>query len=209
MLMHDQVPTLEGFEVNMANSDYLVTPCDDGSYCCGNGNLAENCCKEKRGVFLENGMAVSRDSNSILSGVAASSSIKAIPSSSLSVALTSLQSFNAPTPIASVSSSSAAKPSPETGTIIGAAIGGAAVLALITGIIVFIWMRRMTYKSRGHETPQVTWDKRDQDHGTRGAMETNTHHEMAAIRPVLELEDFEESQRQVPELENSTRFHRR
>ena len=36
----------------------IVTPCIDGSYCCGNGTLAETCCSEKQGVFVIDGNAI-------------------------------------------------------------------------------------------------------------------------------------------------------
>lgn len=59
-------------------------------------------------------------------------------------------------------------------------------------------MRRMKHKPRSHETPQATWDGRV--HGTYGAMENNTYHELARTGPVPELE---ESRKPVPELEES------
>lgn len=46
--------------LNLADHHYTVTHCDDGSYCCGNGALADACCDEKKGLFVRNGEAVPR-----------------------------------------------------------------------------------------------------------------------------------------------------
>lgn len=180
MLMHNQGSTPEGLPSNLADSDYAVTPCDDGSYCCGSGPLAESCCKGNQGHFLKGGRAVSRNSSSFVSGIASSSSVKATPSSSSRAALT-------PTP--SASPSSAAKASHQTGLILGAALGGAAVLALITGLIVLIGIRHLQHKSGSQEVPQVIWkDQRNQDDGTHRAGINDASCELAAVGPVLELE---------------------
>lgn len=221
MLMHDQGSAPEGrMDANMADSDYVVTPCGNGSYCCGNGTLADNCCRENRGLFVKDGRAVSPDPSSHISDIALSSSTKATPSSSSSAAVTLSQSLNDLSSAASASSSSSAaleslspssdtKPLHQTGVIVGAAIGGAAALALITGTIVLIGMRRIQYKSRNYETPQAAWrHDRAQDHGSHGAIINNTSRALVTVGPVSELDNSEESHKPVPELESSTRFHR-
>lgn len=38
--------------------DVTITPCEDGSYCCGNGTFAQPCCDQKEGVFMVNGDAI-------------------------------------------------------------------------------------------------------------------------------------------------------
>ena len=76
--------------------------------------------------------------------------------------------------------------------IVGAAIGGAAVLALITGTIVLIGMRRIKHKSRSQETPQKTYE----------ASTNNTSRELGTGGPVPELENSRDPQRLVPELQN-------
>lgn len=210
----------EGQESDRAGSDHVITPCGDGSYCCGSGLLASKCCKENRGLFVQNGTAVSRDSSSIAFDIVSSSSINATPSSSSIAALTLVQSSGALTPTASASSSPVAKPAHQTGVIVGAAIGGAAILGLITGIIVLIGMRRIKHKSPSQVTSEKNW-RNKQDHEIYEAPTNNTSGGLAAVGPVSELGNSKESQRRVaelqnfepygpvPELQSLTRSHRR
>lgn len=68
-----------------------VTPCGDGSYCCGNGTAATNCCDSDNGLFIdENGNAVRTNPTSTASrsAVAASSS-KTLASVAASLTVTS------------------------------------------------------------------------------------------------------------------------
>ena len=192
MLTLNQVFDASGQESDRADHDHLITPCDDGSYCCGSGDLARDCCKENRGLFLQNGTAVSR-STSIAIDLVSSSSKKATPSSSSNAALTLVQSLNAFTPTASASSSSTTKSSNQTGVTVGAAIGGAAVLAFMTGVIVLIGMRRIIQKPLGQET---------QDRNICKDPTNDVSRESAAVGPVPELENSERSRKPIPELQN-------
>ena len=154
---------------------------------------------------MTNGVAVPpRSSSSVsVSDIGSSSSRKATPSSPSSPDLTVFQSFTT-SPPALASSSSATKPSHQTGVMVGAAIGGAAVLGLIIGLTVLIGMRRFKHKSRSSKTLQATWrDDRDQDRGING-----TSRELAIVGPTPELEDSEESYKPVSELENSEESQR-
>lgn len=204
MLMRDQVLDVQGQESgDQAAYDHLITPCDDGSYCCGSGVLATNCCKENRGLFLKNGTAVSRDSTPATFDVVSSSSIKATPSSSSAAAFTLGQSLSALAPTAPASSTSATKTSNQTGVIVGAAISGAAVLALVTGIIVLIGMRRIKKRSRIQETLRTTrTDESHQDPKLYEGQKSNSSRELATLGPVPELENSKKPQRPVPELQN-------
>lgn len=178
---------------------------------------------------MKNGTAVSRDTSSVASEIVSSSSVKATPSSSLNAAPTLVQSLSALTSTTQASLSPATKPAPtlgqslsaltstaqaslsparkparQTGVIVGAAIGGAAVLALTTGAIVLIGMRRIKHKSQSQETPQKTWrDESQQYHETFEASTNNTARELDTDGPVPELENSRNSQRLVPELPNS------
>ena len=199
--------TIEGLVDNQVNTDYTVTPCNDGSYCCGNGTVADNCCKENRGLYLSGGKALVREASFSASDINSSSPLEATPSSSSSAALSLHQSFGSLTSIASsvssslsrsvsspstlISLSAAAKSSNQTGAIVGSAIGAAAAAALITGIVFLVRLRRIK-----HQQPPERDD----------FMKSNaTHFELAANGPVPELEDSEESRRPLPELEASTR----
>ena len=213
MLIRDQVSTIEGLVSNQANTDYTITPCPDGSYCCGNGTVADDCCKENRGLPLSGGKALVQDANSA-SDITSPSPIEATPSSSSSATLTLHQSSGSLTSIASlslsseasvpssltsVSPSAAAATSHQTGAIVGSAIGAAAAAALITVIIFLLRMRRIKHQqSPSHDIQQV----RGIDNFTRSSA---IYPELATSGPTSELEDSEESRKLVPELEDSTR----
>lgn len=214
MLTRDQVSTIEGLVSNQANTDYTVTPCSDGSYCCGNGTVADDCCKENRGLILSNGKAMIRDADSSSTDIISSSPLVATQSSSSSADLTLPQSSGSLTSTASFSSSSEASvsssstsPSPsaaattphQTGVIVGSAIGAAAAAALITVIIFLMRIRRVK-----HQQPPSF--EIQQARGTNNFMGSNaTYPELAINGPTSELEDSEDSRKPVPELEDSTR----
>lgn len=130
MLMRDNlIPVPIGDKnVDMAASPIAVTPCKNGSYCGGNGTLADSCCTMDLGLFVVNGSATQR--NPALSVASPTASSSKLPSSPTSPA-----------------SSSAKKPARETGAIVGGAIGGVAVLVL--GAL--IWKRLDRPKLQGHE----------------------------------------------------------
>ena len=211
--MRDQVSTIEGLVSNQADTDYAVTPCGDNRYCCGNGTVADNCCKENRGLFLSAGQALVQEATSSASDITSSPPLEATPLSSSSAAPTADQSFGfltsivsvSPSLTASVSSSltsvspfAAAKTSHQTGTIVGSAIGAAAAAAFITGIIFLIRIRRTKHQQPPSREIQ-------QAHGINNFMKSNaTYPELASNGPVRELEGF---RRPVPELEDSTRSH--
>lgn len=200
---------LKGDESDRAADDYQVTRCDDGSFCCGIGILAFNCCTENNGVFLQNGTAVSRRSSSTIFDMASSSAsalIKTTPSSLSNAALTRSQSFGDLTPAtAAAAASSSAKPFHQTEAIVGAAIGGAAVLGIISGIIVLIRMRRIKSKSKNQGLPWAAW-KDGRDQRNNDTMMRSPFRELATVGPVSELQDSQEAERS--ELENVEASHR-
>ncbi|KAG6989931.1 vanadium chloroperoxidase [Physcia stellaris] len=58
-----------------ADTSVTVTPCGDGSYCCGNGTKAANCCDRNNGLFIDKaGNAVRTDPSAASSHASASSS---------------------------------------------------------------------------------------------------------------------------------------
>lgn len=48
-----------GSHMDRAANDMTVTDCENGSYCCGNGTIADTCCQEGKGLFVLDGKAVS------------------------------------------------------------------------------------------------------------------------------------------------------
>jgi hypothetical protein len=105
--------------INRAATDYLVTQCEDGSLCCGIRGSDEygECCREKRGVWLDNLKVVStKPAYNSMSSIFASST--ASPSSS-----------------ASHSAPPSTSPSDHTGAIVGGVVGGVAgILAILLGM---------------------------------------------------------------------------
>ena len=137
MLMRDAVTpgSINNRLVDMAASPIPVTICKDGSYCCGNGTLADACCRMDLGLFVVNGSATPRNSAlSVVFRTASSSQISSSPTS----------------PTASL----AKKPARETktGAIVGGTVGGVAVLVL--GAL--IWKRLDRRKLLGHDNANKT-----------------------------------------------------
>lgn len=130
MLMRDAVipgPTADR-PVDMAASPVAVTPCKNGSYCCGNGTLADACCAMDLGLFVINGSTTQRNP-------APTASSSEIPSS-----------------LTSPASSAAKKPARETGAIVGGAIGG--VVVLVLGALIWKGLDRRKLQGHEHESPQ-------------------------------------------------------
>lgn len=142
-------------------------------------------------------------------GSSSPSSINTTPSSFSNAAGTLSHSFGAFTPTAAVvasPSSSVRKPLHQTEVIVGAAIGGAAILGIIAGTIVLIGMRRIKSKPENQGLPQAAWkDGRDQNHGNGDTMIHSPFCELAAVESISELENSKESERPKPELEERRR----
>lgn len=91
-------------------------------------------------------------------------------------------------PASSSSSSSSAHPSDKTGVIVGGVIGAVSVLALLSGIIAWIWMRHHRQNPENHHIPQTVWI--GQTHSKEHVVPTdNRLHEVDALRPRAELAD--------------------
>lgn len=80
---------IAGSIFDLASDTTTVTPCENGSYCCGNGTIGDACCREGKGLFVSNGEAVS--------SIASSSSTKADLSTSFSSTESTLSTSFPPT----------------------------------------------------------------------------------------------------------------
>lgn len=133
ILMQTVIPvSTDDKYVDMAASPVAVTLCRNGSYCCGNGTLADACCTMDQGLFVVNGSATQRNPAFTV----------ASPTATFSESSSSL------TPPASYPAQKSAR---ETGTIVGGTIGGVALLALCVSIWKFLDRR----KPQGHENEVV------------------------------------------------------
>lgn len=193
VLMHDQGTAINGDLINnLADTYAIVSPCADGSYCCGKRALADQCCEQNKGLFVIDGKPASREAKSSALDIVSSFAIKATPSSSSSTALHISQSFGALPSTASVFSSStalaspsaAAKPCYQISVIVGAARGGVAAIALMTGIVVLIWIYCKQRRARSHGTHQ--------NHKAHGFIKNNaTYHKLTITGPLPAVEDSE------------------
>ena len=146
----------------MAGADVTVTPCGDGSYCCGNGTLAEKCCNDKKGVFVVDGgnpdVNPSSTSKAASSTSAVSKSTSSSSSSSSSKISPALISSPTNTIIASPSTTSSS--SNHAGAIAGGVVGGLAIIALLIFGILLLRRRRVEDSARTH--PSGFWGEKSQ-----------------------------------------------
>ena len=112
-----------------AESDYLVTQCDDGSLCCGSRGSPEfgECCRENRGVWLDNLKVVSTKPDT---------------------GSTSSMASDQPAPSATVPPKPANASSSRTAIIVGVVAGVLGGIAGITGCALLIWLLRRHKKRR-------------------------------------------------------------
>ena len=118
--------------------DTVVTPCDDGSWCYGDGESALDCCKAGDGLFIVNGTETTQNP-SITSSSPISTTTRIITASP------------------SLSASSTSVMSPSSGLSLGAKIGlgvgiGVGGIAVLITINIYVWVR---YLRRGRDTYAV------------------------------------------------------
>lgn len=126
--------------IDAAGNDVIVTPCDDGSFCCGDSVTGPPCCDAGEGFWLLNGEVFSTKPTSTVSSTATSSA------STVASALTT-----DPSSTASSTSSPSAAPSKSrdyTGVIAGSVVGGIAALALLITVLWWLsWKKKKTASS--------------------------------------------------------------
>ena len=128
--------------IQRADTSVTVTPCGDGSYCCGNGTKAANCCDKSNGLFIDKaGNAVRSDPSAAASHTSVSSSGTAIEASK-----------TLPPAIASVTVTPSPAPAKKdnTGVIAGVVVAVVVVLAAV-GIGAFIVLRKRRRERHARE----------------------------------------------------------
>lgn len=123
--------------------DVTITPCEDGSYCCGNGTFAQPCCDQKEGVFMVNGDAIPYAQS--ITAFSASPTATTSPSGTSSPSNTSTSAVTPSSlsifpPGTSPPPGSSAQSAALTSSfrVIAASVFGICALVLLIGALVFI-----------------------------------------------------------------------
>ncbi|KAL8971904.1 MAG: hypothetical protein Q9183_000830 [Haloplaca sp. 2 TL-2023] len=145
----------------MEDNDETVTPCEDGSYCCGNGEQGSSCCRNKGGVFVADGTT---QANKPTKAVAPATLLTSSSESATYSFSTTLAVNTFPTPSATAPASTSAAGSsgqevrqeppddsgPNTGAIVGGVVGAVAALLLIAAALWFFVFRK---RRRANQQP--------------------------------------------------------
>lgn len=143
--------TPDQFGIERMAGDQRVTPCRDGSFCCGKSSKALDCCNSRRGVFVVNGTSTSEKPSSTATEHGTRSSSPWSPPTSLSITTISHQDPSSPitSPTSSPSPASTSGSSgphdrviPIVAGILGSVIGS---LILVSTLI---WLFRRQRRRR-------------------------------------------------------------
>ena len=192
---------LNGPDGDLTAITFPVTPCNDGSFCCGNGTVAGSCCRQGNGLFVVDGEARRKNPASFqdstvsrtASATSSSSSRKSkttSPASSptLSTSLDASALTASASRFLSTTTSEAIsekKPSSKTGAIVGGVIGGVAVLALVAGVVLFL--KRHNRRQRQSPAQEAPFQG-DKAYQASEAPAYEARREMDAANPLLPMD---------------------
>lgn len=148
---------------DLSNSGVPVLICKDGSYCCGDGKIAENCCASREGFFIRNGSAIPHYAvpfsakpvliSTVSTTVVESYTVSVTPTLSSKASIRSTTSLNSSIVSTSPGSSSANK-SLVNATMGGTIGGGVVVLVLVFGS----WVRLHLWWNKDYPHLMCYWD---------------------------------------------------
>ncbi|KAL9589492.1 MAG: hypothetical protein Q9203_001710 [Teloschistes exilis] len=124
------------------DNDEQVTPCANGSYCCGDGSLGFNCCNEGRGVFLKDGTTQKANPTATSASTAPSHSPLPVSTPATAAAGVTTSSTVGTTPSLPAPTPSPQKSKNNAGAIAGGVVGGLAGFSLAFAAIYLILRRR-------------------------------------------------------------------
>ncbi|KAL9601998.1 MAG: hypothetical protein Q9219_002106 [cf. Caloplaca sp. 3 TL-2023] len=179
-----------------------VTPCQDGSYCCGVGSFADTCCSKGAGVFIaKNGQTTNINPSATVSqsSAAASSASSATrkttattatplttPSRAAAAADTASQVGSAPS--AAVTKTVTKESSNNTGAIAGGVVAGVLGAAIIIAAVIWaVRRRRNRPMDEKHgwtsQKPPALYGEMEGSNA-RQELPAPVGHEMATERPI-------------------------
>ncbi|KAL8688903.1 MAG: hypothetical protein Q9218_005300 [Villophora microphyllina] len=187
-----------------------VTQCSNGSYCCGVGSNANECCSTGGGVWIAKNGHTTSVNPSATTGAAASSSSTTTTSSSTKATSSTQTTPTAQGPTAAASTSkptSSSKSSSNTGVIAGGVVGGVVAIAIIAVAVLLVLRKRKNkrlmneknnhdaYTNGMHKQPQM-YGEMDAQNARLEMLGSRTQHEMSAegyynpkaTQPVHELQ---------------------
>ncbi|KAL8816339.1 MAG: hypothetical protein Q9191_008350 [Dirinaria sp. TL-2023a] len=128
-----------------------VTPCGDGSYCCGEGPIAGSCCENGEGVWIENGEETLQNpslSNATLQPSSPTIETSTATSSrSSQVAVTEFLTRSS-VPTSSAVPTSTARTGSHTKSIVGGTVAGLVALLILGSILGLCWRKHRTSKPK-------------------------------------------------------------
>lgn len=118
------------------DNDEQVTPCSDGSYCCGDGSLGSSCCNQGRGVFVRDWTTQAANPTSTPASSSSLQSPSGSPTTTGLPAGPTRTTASSPAP-----ATSSPRSNVNAGAIAGIVIGGLAGIVLLLGAVWFLCFR--------------------------------------------------------------------
>lgn len=174
----------------MHTMDVTITSCNDGSYCCGNGTIAKQCCNQKKGVFMLNGDAIPypqfRSAFSASTGADVQSSTSLSNTSPSSITPSTFSTYRpdiSSLPGSSVKSASSA-PSPSSNSrVVTVSIFGVCAVLLLIGALAFILRRLRPKKAQNPAQPASGLEFTARNAQNGGTNELDGYQEFELDRP--------------------------
>lgn len=191
MLMRDGVVSAPDSNItDLATTTYPVTPCANGSFCCGNSTIATECCIRQRGYFVVNGSATLFNPVSFKASSARSSSTSFASSASSSAISSSTISSSTVSPTSVSPALTSAKYSAgETAKIVGGTAGGMIVLVMLCGgALMWKRYRRRKIQDHDHKTMQLVVTSDVSEANVHGGLAERDYSEMNGANAIQQLE---------------------
>lgn len=198
-----EISMLMGFlHIGNTGGSVRVTPCPDGSYCCGVGSFANNCCSTGAGIWIaKDGQTTSVKPSAAASRSSAAASLSHTPTKKTVAPATTTSTTSTKAPAAGPASQTASGPpavvtqtvtknsSSDTGAIAGGVVAGVVAAGIIIGAVIWAlrrrWNRSMDQKHMGAPFAPKKLPLYGEMEGSdaRQELPTRVGHEMAAEGP--------------------------